>query len=288
MTVIIPCCDAADCIANAIDSARQQTLAPTEVIVVEVGASAATRSVAEHRGARYEVAEGCGLAAARNLGLAVATSDFVAFLDAHDWYEPIKIERSLSLLQRLGAACLATETWLVIGDTIEPNVTDRLASEVLTEESLLGVDPIIDSTIVGRRAALLEAGGFNGDPGLDGSDEYDLWLRLARREPIAFLREPLTFRRRIEASPETATRHLRSRDLVLDRVAHIHANEPHFSQLIARRRAALRLDVARALHRSGRRVEARSKIAEARRLAPSWQGNMMWLSTLLPMIGRRA
>lgn len=283
VAVVIPAHNAAQYLPVALDSLRQQTTVPAEVIVVDDGSRDDTAAVAERLGATVLRQDQAGPGAARNRGLRRATAEFVAFLDADDWFALSKLERSVATLQRLGARCVATDAWLVRGDRVEHRKNERrFVPEVVTMERLLRGNPIICSTVMCRRTELLEVGGFDEAPDLLASEDYDLWLRLAAREPIAYLAEPLSFYRVHQGSLSANTRFLRGVDRILDKVVAQHPGEAHFLELVQRRRAELRLDVAYDRLRAGARQEARTLIDEAQHQARTWKGYRMWLRTLLP------
>jgi len=283
VTVIIPAYNAAAHLATALDSLVQQTAPPSQVIVIDDGSTDGTHLIAERHGVICLRQEQRGPAAARNAGLQRADGEFVAFLDADDWYAPGKIEKSVAMLRELQATCLATDAWTVMDDRVERRKNQkRVVPSSLTKEALIGDNPVVCSTVVCRRSAVLDAGCFDEAPELIATEDYDLWLRLSHREPIAYLDDPLTFYRAHDDSLSSNTRFLRGVDRILAKVTAAHAGEAHFARLIARRRAAVRLDVAWDLLREGRRDEARELLSEAKQLAPSWKSYKLWLRTMLP------
>jgi glycosyltransferase involved in cell wall biosynthesis len=282
--VIVPAFNAAEFLSVTLQSLQQQTQLPEQVIVVDDGSSDATVAIAEQHGATCLRQAHAGPGAARNRGLAAAVTEYVAFLDADDWYAPDKLERSVAALREWKAACLSTDAWVVRGDRVERRKNDRrVVPMALTLELLLRGNPIVCSSVVARREAVRAAGGFDADPDLIACEDYDLWLRLAAREPIAYLDEPMTFYRVHAGSLSANTRFLRGVDKILDRVAAEHDGEAHFQTLVRRRRADLRLDLAYDLITQGRRAEARRLIAEAGRTHRSWKGWRMHLRSLLPV-----
>jgi len=129
---------------------------------------------------------------------------------------------------------------------------------------------------------VVTAGGFDEDPDLIATEDYDLWLRLARTEPIAYIAEPLTFYRAHVGSLSANPRFLRGVDRILDRVAAAYVGEAHFLNLVEWRRADLRIDLAWDLLSSGKRAEARLMLAEANRYKRTLKGLRMWLRSWLP------
>jgi glycosyltransferase involved in cell wall biosynthesis len=283
VTVVIPAWQAGEFLAATLDSLRAQTTPPEAVVVVDDGSTDATARIAVEGGATLLRQDHRGPGAARNRGVAHATSDFVAFLDADDWYAPDKLERSVEVLQEIGAACLATDAWVVRGGRIEARKNQRRhVPTVLTTERLLKGSPVICSSVVARRRAVLEVGGFDEHPDLIATEDFDLWLRMSEREPIAYLGEPLTFYRVHQGSLSANERFLRGIDRILARVAQHHVGEAHFQNLIRRRRADVRLDYAWDLITTGRKAEGRALIREAQRLSPTWKALRMRLRSMLP------
>jgi glycosyltransferase involved in cell wall biosynthesis len=90
ISVIIPCYNSEQWIETAIRSAAEQTYAPFEIIVIDDGSSDRSVSVVEN--SKYPVkliqAEHVNAARARNLGIEVAAGDWIAFLDADDFWYP--------------------------------------------------------------------------------------------------------------------------------------------------------------------------------------------------------
>ena len=88
ISVIIPAYNAAATLARALDSVLAQTWHAHEIIVVDDGSTDATVEVVESYGGlvRYLRQENAGPSAARNHGVSVANGDWIAFLDADDWY----------------------------------------------------------------------------------------------------------------------------------------------------------------------------------------------------------
>ena len=282
VTVVIPAFNAAPFLAITLESLQQQTAVPQQIIVIDDGSTDDTTVIAERFGARCLRQAQAGPGAARNRGLAATTTEFVAFLDADDWYVPDKLERCVEHLTELGASVVATDAWVVRGDRVERRKNDRrVVPSVLTLEHLLRGNPVICSTVVGRRDVFRQAGGFDENPDLIATEDYDLWLRLAQREPISYLDHPMTFYRTHAASLSANTRFLRGVDSILTRIALEHEGEAHFQNLVLRRRADARLDLAWDLMAEGRHDAANDLIREASRLATTWKGIKMKLRSLL-------
>lgn len=93
-SVIIPAYNAAATLARALDSVLAQTWPAHEIIVVDDGSTDASATVATGYGdkIRYLRQHNAGVSAARNHGVQVASGDWLAFLDADDWYYPDRLK----------------------------------------------------------------------------------------------------------------------------------------------------------------------------------------------------
>jgi glycosyltransferase involved in cell wall biosynthesis len=110
VSVIMPFVDSERFIQVAIDSVCTQTRPEWELLLIDDGSRDASPAIAEAHAARdpgrikvlrYRDAGNHGSAAARNLGLAHATGEFVAFLDADDCYDPDKLETEIPVLRSM-------------------------------------------------------------------------------------------------------------------------------------------------------------------------------------------
>lgn len=90
LSLVIPTYNRADLIAETIESALGQTRQFAEIIIVDDGSTDHTREVLRQFEGRIRVVHtpNRGVQAARNTGVAVATSDYVSFCDSDDLLEP--------------------------------------------------------------------------------------------------------------------------------------------------------------------------------------------------------
>lgn len=93
-SVIIAVYNGVKTIEKAIDSVLSQTFVPFELIVVDDGSTDGTANVVKKYGnkVRYFYQPNAGVSVARNKGAEVAKGDWLAFLDADDWYYPDRLK----------------------------------------------------------------------------------------------------------------------------------------------------------------------------------------------------
>jgi len=185
VSVVIPCFNQAHFLGEAIDSALAQTYARVETVVVDDGSSDNSYEVAGRRpGVRRLRQANSGVAAARNVGLAEARGAFLVFLDADDRLQADAVQVGMhALLRRPQVAFVAGMSRDI--DVVGRPVQGRRQPLVTQDHYLrLLVDCYIwsGSSLVHRRAALEAVGAFNQD--LAAGDDYELYLKLARRYPI--------------------------------------------------------------------------------------------------------
>lgn len=102
VSVLIPTFNRAYILGKTIESVLAQTYQPLEIIIVDDGSTDDTRTLIESFGTRvrYIYQENTGLAAARNMGLAAARGEFIAFQDSDDLWLPWKLQAQVALMQR--------------------------------------------------------------------------------------------------------------------------------------------------------------------------------------------
>ncbi len=171
--VVIPAWNAAATITRALDSVFAQTHAPAEVIVIDDGSPDGDALIATlmRYGDRIRLLRqrNAGPASARNYGVRVSRSPWIAFLDADDSWLPHKMERQLALAGEPRAGLLHG----CARDGLPP-----LPRE-LDFDMLWRRNRICTSMAVVRREAFVSLGGFDASPQLIGAEDYHLWLRIA-------------------------------------------------------------------------------------------------------------
>jgi glycosyltransferase involved in cell wall biosynthesis len=195
VSVIVPALNVAPFVDDAVRSLLGQSLVPREIIVVDNGSTDATRDRLASYGDRITVVEIAtrGASTARNAGLRTARSEFVAFQDADDVSLPERLERQSRVLEADPDAALVYCAIDYVEEDGRPTGRRFDCSDYRRRgfQGLLFLRNRIPTTsaVLARRSILLDAGGF--DERLSHNEEYDLWLRLAGRHPVACLDEPL-------------------------------------------------------------------------------------------------
>ena len=101
VSVIIPAFRAARTIGAPLDSLLAQIRLPDEIFVIDDGSPDDLYSTLKGYGDRITLVRkpNGGAASARNLGIERSKGDLIAFLDADDYWESIKLERQLAIFR---------------------------------------------------------------------------------------------------------------------------------------------------------------------------------------------
>ena len=173
-------------LAEALSSVMAQQRPPDEILVVDDGSFESPEGiVARFPGAQLLRKGNGGLSSARNFGLRAARSRYITFLDADDRYEPNAISAGLQTFAQHPDAAMVYGGHRRINEAGAPIGADHVRpAEEDVYAQLLKVNFIgMHATVLYRRDVLLEMGGFNESFRM--CEDYDLYLRLARRFPIA-------------------------------------------------------------------------------------------------------
>jgi glycosyltransferase involved in cell wall biosynthesis len=128
------------------------------------------------------------MSGARNAGIAQASSPWVAFCDDDDVWAPGKLAAQLCALQASSARWGCTGV-VVVDDGLEiVGHHHAKGGQVLSGLLEANIVPTGSSVIADLRL-VREIGGF--DNALLGSEDWDLWIRLARHSPLAAIDRPL-------------------------------------------------------------------------------------------------
>lgn len=192
ISVIIPCHNDAKYLGEALDSALAQSRPPAEVIVVDDGSTDGSAEVARSYRARVRLVSQSnqGISAARNAGLAAATGDIIAFLDADDLWPPRSLE---ARLERLEAPAAVDCVFGLVEQFLSPDLPPADAARLHCPPGQ--VPARFAGAMLVRRSVLDRVGGF--DVGLKVGETMDLVARLAEDGAPTTTVDQLVMRRRI-------------------------------------------------------------------------------------------
>lgn len=223
VTVLMPVHAAVDAghFAAALDSVATQTARPREVVVVVDGPVPPSHdAVLDARGSwvtRVDLPSNQGAGRALAAGLAQCSSTWVARADADDLNLPDRLRTQLDRLADTGADVCSASMREFVGTPEQPVGTR--STPVRHDEFARAMrlrNPVNHPTVVFRRAAALDAGGYQDLPYLE---DYDLWARMlaggARftgvSRPLVAFRADRMLERRTAAAAVGSERELQAR-----------------------------------------------------------------------------
>lgn len=192
VSVIIPTYNRAALVEGAVQSVLVQSFEDFEILLIDDGSTDETPSVVLELGkkdsrVRTFQQENAGVSSARNLGIAEARGEWVAFLDSDDAWEPEKLELQLKKLNEKPEAALCFSDAVFVGGSRDKRTLFEVSGFQgdVSLEAFLRANFIPGPTVMIRRSVLDEVGRF--DPALRSSEDRDLWLRVLARFPVTFV-----------------------------------------------------------------------------------------------------
>lgn len=224
VSVIVPAFNAGDYLEACLDSALAQGDVPTEIIVGDDGSTDGTPAILDRYARDFGITV---LKPGRNLGpyplrnrcIDRARGEFVAFLDSDDVWKPGKLARQVAALRADPEAGLCHSYMMRVDRDGVPERRLELHSERYAGwcfPDMLRANGVGTSSVLVRRRVLDRVGLF--DERFRYRGDWELWCRIARIAPFAFVPELLVDYRIHDSNVGNNTRKVRrfARD-VLDK-----------------------------------------------------------------------
>lgn len=202
VSVIIPTFNS-EKIGEAIESVLKQTYKKWEMIIVDDGSTDGTKGIIrrylslDSRILFFQLKKNSGgPATPRNFGIKKSKGNLIAFLDSDDIWQPEKLEKQVTqfiedenialsycLFQRLSDNSLILKQ-------VYPKKKDRFQGSIFQRIYLKSI--IANSGVMVRKNVFDKIGFFDENPKLVAAEDYDMWLRIARINRLAYVdNEPL-------------------------------------------------------------------------------------------------
>ena len=210
VSVIVPAYNAAEFMAECLDSVFAQTLVDFEVIVVNDGSGdtpVLERVLGPYRERIvYVHQENRGQAGARNSGIRLARAEYLAFLDSDDGWPPEYLSTQMQLFRDNPSLDLVYADATLFGSGPVPRKTFmQTSAPPMTLDDLVSQGgQILPSGTLVKKHAIVEAGLFDENLRPQGCEDVDMWLRLAGRGAKIAFQGKVLFRRRIHGNAATA------------------------------------------------------------------------------------
>lgn len=203
VSIVLPAYNSELFISQTIASITAQSFEDFEVIVVDDGSTDATASVAASLDERVRVVQqkNQGIAVARNVGIAHAQGDWIAFIDHDDVWHPQKLQAQCAVLAQ-DPGC-----GIVYGEFLrwDPRTPAKFPDETIDSGRVLAdlsgfilprlvqTNWILLSTALIRRSVFEAVGRF--DPAMPPADDWDFVLRASEHFKFTKIAQPLALYR---------------------------------------------------------------------------------------------
>ena len=201
LTVLMPVYNGADYLSGSVESILGQSYGDFRFVIIDDGSEDDTPAVLadyEARDGRVRVIRNdrnLGLTRSLNKGLSLTEGEWIARMDCDDISLPGRFEAQVAFFERHPEAAMVGVAWKEMSADLErtirvmrpPTEYDRIRRRILAHNVLC------HSAVMMRRAPVMASGGYNQRDVY--SQDYDLWLRVVARYPVANLREVHQLRR---------------------------------------------------------------------------------------------
>jgi len=208
-SIIIPLYNKAPYIAKAIQSVADQTYQEFELIIIDDGStdeslaklrvlSSEYRDKSSEFFAKLRIVEqkNQGVSSTRNNGVKLAKYDYIAFLDADDWWEPTFLEEMKVMIEEFPDAGIYGSSYCIVknGNSrlacigVEKGFTKGYIDYFKTYSNSMSM-PLTSITVAIPKSTFMSHYGFKTS--LKLGEDFDLWVRIALNHKVALLNKPL-------------------------------------------------------------------------------------------------
>ncbi len=197
ISVIIPTFNRAEFLKISISSVLNQTFKEFELLIIDDGSTDNTKEIIksfnDDRIKYIYYNQNKGPSYARNTGIKLAQSNFIAFLDSDDKWKNEKLEiQYKSMLKNSNYLLSHTEEiWYKNGKILNPKKIHKKQQGDVFQQSLR-LCAISMSTVMVKKELFKIVGLF--DENLLVCEDYDMWLRVTARFPVLLISDALTIK----------------------------------------------------------------------------------------------
>ena len=283
VSVVLPTFNGSRYLAESIQSVIVQTFQDWELIIVDDCSTDDTPQIIERfvqqdpriRGIRHETNR--KLPAALNTGFADARGEFFTWTSDDNVFKPQALEEMLDFLQTHDEATAVYCDYTEIDESGAPAGKVRVdAPEALAFRNCVG------ACFLYRASAAKILGEY--DVSSFGAEDYDWWLRMARRFRLACLHRDL-YRYRVHSASLSAKIRV---SVLRNRALALHRHLPHLQGLSRQSRAAAAITLARDLADVDEKRRARLSLLRALRAGWRPRGSTERNEALGLLVGQKA
>ena len=212
VSVVIPTYNQSKLLPETVDSILSQRYQPAEVVILDDGSTDDTKAVVARMPpslVKYVYKPNGGICSARNAGVAVAQSAFIAFCDHDDLWREDKLLQQMELHQQMPALNYSFTNYSVVSEGVWAKETKfdsapadffdysfvPLGRNLICNSSLytklLRFQPIFPSTVVMKKELYESLGGANEKFGKNPAEDRNLTLQCVHMPPLGVVTDPV-------------------------------------------------------------------------------------------------
>jgi len=209
VSVLLPVYNGSRYLRKAIDSILGQTFRDYEFVIIDDGSADNTMEIIKsYRDERIRAIHqnNKGLAATLNIGIVLCNGTYIARMDSDDISMPTRLEKQVTYMENHPrCALLGTRAEIWIGDKRTDRFHDHPTDNLSLKFELMFDNYFVHASVMLRKSALEDLGGYTTDPVRQPPEDYELWSRFARKYEVANLPERLTIYREFPNSLSRVT-----------------------------------------------------------------------------------
>jgi hypothetical protein len=204
VSVILPVYNCPEYVEAAIQSTLTQRFDDFELVIIDDGSTDSTPDILKQiddRRIRLFTQANQGLAATLNRGIELAQGKYIARQDQDDISLPERFAQQVTYLDA-HPDCALIGTWAEIWEVDQKSerAHHHPPDNMTLQYQLLFNNPFVHSSVMLRKSALEQVGGYSTDPARQPPEDYEFWSRIARSFPVANIPEILQVYREIPRS----------------------------------------------------------------------------------------
>lgn len=204
-SVIIPLYNKAPYVAKAIGSVLSQSFGDYELIIMDDGSrdasfEVASKAIEGHDKCHLHRQQNAGVSMARNNAVALSQGEYLCFLDADDWWEPMFLEEMDRFIDEFPDAGIFGANYTIVNEAKKKTRVANVGVEDGFEKGYIHycqvyaktlAMPLWTGAVCVPRRVFDEMRGF--PKGIKLGEDFLLWIRVALKYKVAFLNKPLSY-----------------------------------------------------------------------------------------------
>ncbi len=170
------CYNGSETISETIDSILDQSIKPTEIIVVDDGSTDSSIEVLKRYEGQIRIIEreNGGPSRARNTGIELANGPWIALCDGDDLWHRGKLEQQINTAKENPDISIFATSWR---RSFHELSLDNKKHHLVDRQRLLKLNQFQTSTVLIKKSIFDEVGFF--DPTVDVAEDWEMWIRAA-------------------------------------------------------------------------------------------------------------